>query len=281
MRLYIDDAGVTWRDRVPALAHQQVSDEFAIKNLGVVIVDRYPRGVSVRWRPDVVNSLTFCGLMYALADAGPKRVMLETFEKCDWKQQLIPFDGDRTYQTLARMVRDPAIRETEWVIRRDVSDSDLAARDPFRKIIEFWTAKAGTAVQLHDPALSSLLADAAQGRYVWVKDTAPGGLVFEFIGDGFLPAVKQTLSQSIGQPLEKMLDLRYGRYCVEAYGRAVSHQQPMLEDVDAYIDSAKLGRPIRRTYRRVILPFRTVNAGETLLLGVSLDQPALDLRAVA
>jgi hypothetical protein len=281
MRLYIDDAGVTWSNRVPALAQQQVSDEFAVKNLGVVLVDQHVSGVSIRWRPDVVNSLTFCTLMYALADARPERLLLETFEKLGWKQQLLPFDGNKTYQALARMVRDPAIRETEWVIRRDVQVIELPALDPLRTIIDFWTAKNESAVMPNDPALLQLLEAATQGRYVWVKDSALDRLVFEYIGDGFLPAVKKTLSHSIGQPLERMLDLRYGRYCVEAYGRALSGQQPLLEDVDAYIDSAALGRPVRRTYRRVILPFRTANAGETLLLGVSLDQPALDLRAVA
>jgi hypothetical protein len=281
MRLYIDDAGVTWRNGVPAVAQQQVSVEFAIKNLGVVLVDQHVNGVLVRWRPDVVNGLTFCALMYALADANPQRVFLETFEKVGWRQQLWLFDGNRTYQALAQMVRDPSIRATEWVIRRDVCVQDLVAEDPLRKIIEFWTAKSGTPVLPNDPALLTLLDDATHGRFVWVKDAAPDGLVFEFIGNGFLPAVKQTLSHSIGQPLEKMLDLRYGRYCVEAYGRAVSGQQPLLEDVDAYIDNATLGRPVRRTYRRVILPFRTAIAGETRLLGVSLDQPALDLRAVA
>ena len=130
------------------------------------------------------------------------------------------------------------------------------------------------------PDLEPLLHQALKGRYAWVeRETNTSPLVLKEIGDGFSDNMKAYLEASVGRPIDEQPDPIYARYCRDAYGTAASTGEPLLEAVDVQLLLPGEGE-VRRTYRRLILPFRPT-LGRLRLLCASIEDDTVDLRGKA
>ena len=80
----------------------------------------------------------------------------------------------------------------------------------------------------------------------------------------------------VGMRVEDQPDTVYGHSWAEVYRQAKEMGQPILDEVDAFVEWPVVGRE-RRRFQRLVLPFR-MKCGDTYLLGTTLEDLSIDLR---
>jgi hypothetical protein len=166
------------------------------------------------------------------------------------------------------------LRPGHTVLRRPRSIDSIPLDSPLQHALCAWRRHP----DLVKPGMmQAMLADELKGRYFWVHASRrKHELIMMEVGSGFPETVRSVLNPGLGYRLEDQPDIAYGRYCAEAYGAVARSQVPSVEDVDAIMRPPK-GRSVRRRYTRLILPFRSPD-GNSHLLGISFENPAIDLR---
>ncbi len=147
--------------------------------------------------------------------------------------------------------RLPFVRQA--VLRRPLRLASMPASCPLLHAIRAW----GGIGQQQNAGSRTAASQCTEWplRVGGARDTNTSPLVLTEIGDGFPDNMKDFLDASLGRRIDEQPDPIYARYCRDAYGTAADTEQPLLEEVDALLMLPGHGR-VRRTYRRLILPFK-------------------------
>jgi hypothetical protein len=262
----------TVRELNGSLTEQECVD-FLIVNCGFAAIRIRDQIVHVRFRPETLAGGALAELLYRIYDTPWRRAAATTFVGGIWRHHVLPSDRDKVIAWFSAM--DMQRKARSAVLRHSRPADNIPERSPMGRVLQLWR------VQPHSPSrdLHKLLVHECERRYVWVDVNENGSLIMAELGEGFPEPVEASLKPGIGYQLQDQPDVVFGAYCAEVYGATRKLGWPTLEDVDA-IMTTPLGARFRRRYSRLILPFRSLSQ-RTRLLGVSFEDPGIDLRARA
>jgi hypothetical protein len=259
-----------------ALTPQQCID-YLVVNLGFAAVRQLHGNLHIKFRPHALTEATFYQLAHALLNSSWQRAMASMHVENtlrDWRDEILPWKRMDAIDRIVQIVREQQLRLSEKVLRRARPLQAIPMGSPMHWAFHVWH---------HHPHLTRsenlerVLAAALRGRYAWFDAFGPRReVVMTEVGTGFPAAVQAALEACMGARLQDQPDNPFGQYCAEAYGDAAGSGKPLLEDVDAMVTPPN-GKPLRRRYSRLILPFR-VSERHTRLLSVSFENLAIDLR---
>jgi hypothetical protein len=247
--------------------------DFLIVNCGFAAIQIRDQIVHVRFRPETLAGGALAELLYRIYDTPWRRAAASTFVGGVWRHHVLPSDRDKVIEWFSAM--DMQRKARSAVLRHSRPAHNIPERSPMGRVLRQWRAHPDSSA--HD--LRDVLVHDCEGRYVWVDVNENGALIMSELGQGFPEPVEASLKPGIGYQLQDQPDVVFGAYCAEVYGAAGRLGWPTLEDVDAIMTTPFGGR-FRRRYSRLILPFRS-SAQRTRLLGVSFEDPGIDLRARA
>ena len=131
---------------------------------------------------------------------------------------------------------------------------------------------------LHPDQSVDLLQGGVGGRSMIVTHfSSSQELLISGVGRGFLSYDSRFLSNAIGSRLEDQPDHAFARWAAEAFRDGSAMNRPIVDDVDALIQSPT-GKKARLRYQRVILPCPQRN-GDHLLICASQIDTTINLRA--
>jgi hypothetical protein len=277
--ILFDDSGEMWDAKSPNLARSlQASlsgDELAkyvVRNLGFIAVTESAGSLRLRLRPAVVSQTALSALLYWLHDQPTIDRLLISFLDGDWTHELVRSCGQAVRTLLARVKFHAADREGDF-LKKPRPLHHLPRTSPLRPILEAWADSEG---RYDRERLHPIIQRAVNGRFVLVESSpASPTLRIKDVG-GMGNVANYWLSRSIGLRVEDQPDYAYGKWVATPYRQVLNTGEPSLDDVDAVITWPQQPR-IGYRYRRLVLPFNG-NDNSTLLLGVTLVDPSIDLR---
>ena len=274
-----DSLGQVWRGGSSfdqcTLQGQDLFDYYLI-NCGFAAIGMSRTGVLVRLRPATVSDAALASVLFRLADAGHRSIAVELYDNEKWVCAIVGSEGVAAASRLADVIACRLTTASQTVLRRPLHFAAMPPDCPLLQAIRVWERIGCRTI----PDLDPLLHKALRGRYAWVeRETRLSPLVLTEIGPGFPDSMKAFLEASLGRRIDGQPDPMYARYCREAYGMAADTGRPLLEEVDALLMLPGYGR-VRRTYRRLILPFQP-SLGRLRLLCASIEDEAVDLRSMA
>jgi hypothetical protein len=279
--LVFDYDGGAWRGLPPSTVDGctlQGKDllNYCLVNQGYAALGVSRNGAVVRLRPAKVSETALVCILYYLADLGGRRLAVDLFENGHWNCMILAGRKLATTSDFADLVARRLPIEKRAILRRALRPQSMPASCPLSQAIQAWSSRGGNRM----PDLEPLLHQALKGRYAWVeRETNTSPLVLNEIGDGFSENMKAYLQASVGRRIDEQPDPIYARYCRDAYGTAASTGEPLLEAVDVCLILPGQGE-VRRTYRRLILPFQP-KLGRLRLLCASIEDATVDLRGEA
>ncbi len=279
--LVFDYDGGPWRGMPPRTVEGctlQGKDflNYCLVNKGYAAIGVSRNGAMVRLRPEKVSETALACVLYCLADFDDRRIAVDLFENGRWNCTIVPGRRLATASHLADLVARRLPIQKQAILRRPLGPESMPASCPLRQAIQAWSGRGGNRM----PDLEPLLHQALKGRYAWVeRETNTSPLVLKEIGDGFSENMKAYLEASVGRRIDEQPDPIYARYCRDAYGTAANTGEPLLEAVDVCLLLPGEGE-VRRTYRRLILPFQPT-LGRLRLLCASIEDDTVDLRGKA
>ena len=279
-RTYLfDDAGEMWDAKSPSLAealHASISgDELAkyvVRNLGFVAATQSAASVRLRLRPAIASPTALSALFYWLHDQTIERVLI-SFLESEWTHELVRSGSEAVRTLLARVDYQANDREGDF-LNKQVSLDNLSSSSPLRAVLQAWSDCSGT---YNAERIRPVLQKVLNGRYMLVESVAGSPtLHVRDIGGGFNKDVAVWLSRIRGLRVEDQPDYAYGKWIAAMYQQVLRKGEPSLEDVDAVISWPQKPRESFR-YKRLVVPFEA-RGNSTLLLGASINDPAIDLR---
>jgi hypothetical protein len=248
--------------------------EFLVVNCGLAAVRLINGCAHVRFRPSKLAAGAFEGLVFFLHDRSWRRAVVSMFIEGRWHPELLPVERDGAIDRVKAIVLQHRLLGGDAVVREERSLRSIPTGSPMHWALQVWQRQ-GLASPTRNMQRS--LVEETQGRYVWIDAVGDDcELIMTEIGGGFPDPVRAALTPGVGGRLQDQPDDAFGRYCAEAYGAVAAANAPMLEDIDAIVTPPS-GRPVRRRYSRLILPFRS-SGGRARLLGLSFENLAIDLR---
>ena len=251
----------------------QISEfaSFMVRNMGWAALRSHQAKYEAQVRPDSINDSTLLTLIYDIRSARQTSVQLKVFNGC-WST--VDFsDAADAVTYLSRLVENARfdLRKGDF-LRSSLRRSQAPAAGSERLLLDAW----GSGERRAD-RLAVLAERLFGGRYVIAgRDEAgatcvlAGGSDFNLIGQQWMYRVQQLR-------LTDWPDAAYGRWMEEAYREVWRSGEPLLDDVDSFIDWPKLGRR-QHKYRRVVLPCQSVS-GIPLLVAAMRNDASIDLRA--
>jgi hypothetical protein len=250
--------------------------DYCLVNEGYAAIGLSGSGALVRLRPATVSATALTSILYCVADSGGRPIAAELFEDGRWGCIIVPGRDHAAASRLAEVIARRLPIEKHGILRLALQPGSMPTSCPLVQAIQAWSNMGGNSV----PDLEPLLHKALKGRYAWVeRETNTSPLVLKEVGDGFTDNMKAYLEASVGRPIDEQPDPIYARYCRDAYGTAANTGEPLLEAVDVRLVLPGEGE-VRRTYRRLILPFKP-SLGRLRLLCASIEDDTVDLRGKA
>lgn len=278
-----DDLGTHWDGGSPRLRNSfgsPVSNEefstYVVKNMGFIAVHGYGRSCEIRLRPNIVSPAAFAALRQHLKVRVFDRIVTAQFDS-DWVYGLHASKDAALAKIETMLAASSKPRPGDYLVR-SISKGDLPRNTPFHdalhSLIENW---AMLSQSVHREGLSNIIKQSLQGRYhLMVSDDGSDSLAYREIGDGFVSYSESWVAQAIGKAIEEHEDKAYGSWIASYCREAMKSNAPVLCDVDAIMNTRKLGRA-RVRYKRLFLPTRGIGGGAWLLTSSVLD-PTIDLR---
>jgi hypothetical protein len=256
---------------------RQACVDYLVRSLGFAVVRLRNGNLHLKICPQALTEAAFYRvgyLMYGLPWRRATVAMHVGGEPCDWRHEILPWHCMEAIERIIECIAEQQMRLSEKVLRRPRPLGSMPKGSLMHWALDIWR---------HRPYLTPsenlerILAEAIRDRYAWFDVFFPQGeVVMAEVGGGFPAAVQAALEACKGARLQNHANDAFGRYCAEAYSEAARSGQPLLEDVDAMVTPPN-GKPVRRRYSRLILPFR-VSERHTRLLSVSFENLAIDLR---
>jgi len=262
-----------------ALTRQQCVD-YLIVNLGFAAVRQLRGNLHIKFRPNVLTEAAFRRLGYLVYGLPWQRARVSIHigdMPRDWRDEILPWNRTEAIDRIIELVAEQQLRLSEKVLRRPRPIQTMPTGSPMHWAFHVWRHRP---YLMPSENLERTLAEGIRGRYAWFDVFGPQReVIMAEVGAGFPAAVQAALEACIGARLQDQPNNAFGQYCAEAYGEAASSGEPVLEDIDAMVTPPD-GKPLRRRYSRLILPFR-VSDQHTRLLSISFENLAIDLRRCA
>jgi len=276
--LVIDGDGRIWPWISPAIQKHLRGmgaaqyERYVVKNCGFVVFRWIGRSATIKLRPAIVHSRAYGALMYLAADMSPASVALSTFDD-GWRHEVLGSVG-AALTRITWLIKAAQTVPGE-IFRRNRNLSDLAPTDRWRGIVSNWTPAPSW------PQIQGLLDEAshlAAGRYsVFKRDADEGTFRFDEIGPGIPVWARLHYARAKGMRLQDGADHAFHKFCDSTYRDVCSANRPAIDEVDAVIAWPGFG-PLRRRYRRLMLPYRDP-ANRHWMLSTTIEDPDIDLRA--
>ena len=235
----------------------------------MIVLRQSERGIVVRLRPSIVQPQAYAALMYYLVDRKPQRIAVQHLQDT-WKNELF----GRVELAIARitaLIQNATIAQRKDICKRDLSIARLASSDPFLHLLQGWTHKPRWS-QLAN--MISTAGACTSGRYfLFERDSSQGTFVYRGLGPGAPEWAR--LCMQPGLRLRHGHDWQFSQFCTDTFKVASDACQPKLDEVDAIITWPSFG-PLRRRYRRVLLPFRDP-ARRNWLLSATIEDATINL----
>lgn len=271
-RFVIDSNGRTLELESTRFATDPAALDFALRNLGIVSIEPEPQGaLGVRCNPSRMTEAAFAELMATICATVRLPIALSVFSNRWHRGPLI--DADRT---VARLLQ---LRAQTWrpdgrflADRRRIGD--LARDDPLRGILDLWRWLGGS---FNPSVLTPVLKQRLNGKYVVASGSVGrrADLMFRDVGPGVLIYDQGWPGRTRGLRLQDQPDYLLGRHTLDTYREVMVEGEPRFDAVDLMICWPRKGR-VRRTFRRLLLPFR--NHDERIVLCATCADSAIDLR---
>ncbi|MEQ1611673.1 MAG: hypothetical protein ABL904_02890 [Hyphomicrobiaceae bacterium] len=278
-----DDLGTHWDGGSPRLRNSFGSpvsnDEFStyvVKNMGFIAVHGYGRSCEIRLRPSLVSPAAFAALQHYLRTRVFERIVTARYDT-DWVYGLHANKDAALAKIEASLASSLSPRPGDYLVR-SIAKDELPRNTPFHdalhSLIENWPTLSQS---VHRDGLSNIIKQSLQGRYhLMVSPNGADTLAYSEIGNGFVSYSESWVAQAIGKAIEEHEDTAYGSWVASNCREAMKLNSPVLCDVDAIMNTSKLGRA-RIRYKRLFLPTRSIGGGAWLLTSSILD-PTIDLR---
>ena len=274
--LLIDDLGNIW-DRFSLelkrnLGFEAPDTEFSnyvVVNLGFVEIRPFDRGSEVRLRPSKVSQRALVNLLFWLGDRKPGTVVLSTFDE-GWRHELL--SNQRVLLEILNRCADSSKKPAESFLLRP----RVPSRTKFGRLISDLRAALQDANNIEE--LRSRCRSFVGTRYTFFRIPPAGSrLVFGEVGEGYRNVDASWRKIARGLPLEDIGDHHFGRWLAEAHHKVLAANEPIVDDVDAFVDWPRRGR-VRTRYQRLILPFNSHDRSRWVLSTSTLRND-IDLRA--
>lgn len=275
--ILIDSRGVPWhpddwyRQASGTLPTHDVTD-FAVKNLGCVLVMLKPNLATVRIAPGRTKTSTVLALLRLLKPYRANRFGL-TWYAGQWHHEILP-DGQRLSARILGLLARHSTEKDQRFLALERPVSTLANRNRLAEVIDLWRHFGGALdLRRYDQTLHELL----DGRFtVSSLEDDTSRLLFSQVGNGYAMYRNDFASLAIGQRVENQPDAIYGRFVANGLREAAIRNEPMLNDIDALVRSP--GRKEQRIrYTRLTLPVLGP-ANKRQLLSATLLDRGIDLR---
>ena len=271
----IDDSGETWPLGAPRLREAvmcadpefDVAD-YAVRNLGYVLLRPQGRLVRAEMRPALVKPPTLIGLYYNLIDLNPRQILVSRLTADGASHELFD-DLSEFAATIERDIDDEGMQRHRPVYalsQRSLDDLERSRYSRFKAVMSLWHSARG---RLPKNLMALLHQRGLQGRASLLRNPAgTGRLVYEHVGSGYSFIDNACLPfLLIGKDIEMLPDRDYGGFAAKSYYECVSEEKPRLETVSATMQRSD-GQRLWSYYDRVLLPWRAGN-GERFVLGLS------------
>lgn len=271
----IDDRGKVWTrvDRLRAALGTALGPaelyKYAVENLGYVAIEDRRRAIWLKLRPRAVSQTTLAAVLYWIGECSAERIVVSSFDGT-WQHKVVGSAAAAIERLAALEIGTSDQRRGDFLRQRLTGEPKGELLD----LVEQW--RANQALQLsHD-----LLQGSVGGRYMILRRTQwSRRLEIRDVGRGFIVYDDNWLAQAVGLRFEDQPDYLYGKWAAEAYYEASETQQPIIDNIDALIDTPGRGKS-RVQYQRLVLPFREPS-GDHVLLCASLIDRSIDLRVEA
>jgi hypothetical protein len=274
--LLFDDRGNTWSAHSPELQrrlHCLRPDEDLtaglIRNLGFVAGRSHEASVALRLHVELVSDVALAAAFYWLSDRDPARVLID-FVGTPRPAEVCTSAG-AAISRLAALTREREL--TRYVAEKPCSIDRLPAGSPLRGLLELWAHSDG---RFDAPTFTEYASRRLLKRYLIVRQSEAGALVFDTIGDGLHVPDRTWFKSAIGCSIEEQPDASYWRWVAQIQRAVLHSNRPVLSDIDASIYWPSLGR-VRRRYRRLLLPC-TCRDGTHLLFSANSSESRVALR---
>jgi hypothetical protein len=279
--IILDDHGQGWDSQSPTLRsflHCPLPDfdflAYVIENLGFVAVTRVsPNAARIRFRPETASQVGIAAALYRVADMGLERVIISHPHK--FVDRLFPnFAEAVVYITeqLAMCNQQPSFA---FKSREQAIEQLENTNGPLSSLLQKWRHFDKV---YNSATLATTLLETLNARFMVVKPVN-GRLTIVDVGSGFESFGKSWQENARGLPIEEQQDYDYGRWAQGMYRSVLETGRPRLDEVDATIRRPHRNDRVRVRYRRLILPFTCGRRGGTCLLGASVVDRTIDLKA--
>jgi hypothetical protein len=255
---------------------RQTAIDWAIRNIGLVLINTADRGVRVRLRPEKTSSGALSETLYLLAEARIRRSAVSCFGT-QWEHRLFA-----TTQCAAEFLATLSIAistEKQNDFQRREIDPDLLTQGcDLHILLERWR-NFNTNITLQE--LVNELPPLLRDRAIILEASGRNSrLVIRHVGRGFRIFDPRWVARAPGQDIEDQPDFRYGLWAALSYRKSLQSGLPTIDDVDAIVDNPYTQTRNRGRYRRLIVPIARPD-GSKLLLGCSTLDSTIDLRREA
>jgi hypothetical protein len=254
------------KDIDPAHADFDAVD-FAVRNLGYVLIVDRPDFVRVRLRPLLTSSRAVAALYFYLAERSPPRAAIAWFddawhdEVCGNAKALIA----RLTSLLHGSTRVP-VPEPHIATRRSLDTVLNPDGHPFAPLLRAWLK--GSRDELQAVAREYGLWDRAN---IAERDPDRGDFFFRHVGKAIQVYSPEWGTRAVGRRLSEQPDSAYGRWIEAGCAAADDSRMARCELVHASV--AWRGGEVRRwRYERLMLPFEAAD-GRRMVMSISARDP--------
>lgn len=273
--MLIDDNGDCWPLGSPRLREILMCPDpdfdvadYAVRNLGYVLLRRQGRMVRAEMRPPLVKPVTLIGVYYSLIDLNPDQILLSRLNADESRHELFD-DISEFAATLERDIEDDGVqrhRPTYALSSRSLRHLDRSRYARFAPIMQLWREVRG---DMPSDLVPRLCRHGVQARAALVRNpNGTGRLVYEHVGSGYTFVGNACLPLTlIGEEIEMLPDREYGGWAARSYYECLADEAPRLETVSAVMRRSD-GQRLWSYYDRVLLPWRG-RGGTRFVLGLS------------
>jgi hypothetical protein len=229
----------------------------------------------IRLSPSTVAPASLAAALFSLMDQPPERLVVShRNDGC----------GDELFANLRKAIdRVAELMSTAQTatpepafLREERSLTSLLDEDSHLSALFRFCADAG---HRYNPATDlQRLEDMLKGRFMIVEVKTDRLMIAE-VGTGFIAYDARWRARAHGLRVEDQPDYAYGCWARDAFLDALRRNQPRVDNVDAIIRRPYLSDQIRVRYRMIILPFSRGASQAPCLLGASVIDDRIDLRA--
>jgi hypothetical protein len=272
--LLIDDLGEehTWPSSAMLREFAQLQPDYdpldyAVRNLGFVLIIDRAGSLRLRLRPLLVSSRAIAALLYWLAERRPARSALSWFDET-WHDEVCG-GPKQLYQRLTELLHNSTrsvVSEPYLATRRNMDAILDPPGHPFAPLLQAWMR--GSREDLLDSAQQQGL---WQRAMVAERDPDSGGFRFRHSGGSIQLYGAEWTGKAAGKRLGEQPDGVYGNWIEQGCAAVDDAETARVELVHAAVMGGD--RQIRRwRYERLMLPF-TARDGRRVVMSISARDP--------